>query len=235
LYNNRKENDGGEAAALASRLLMVEDDPFLRQGLGELLLRERYEVDMAVNAAQAETRVAEWKYDLILLDVGLPDGDGIELCAKWRARGVSTPILFLTARDEEIQIVRGLDAGGNDYVVKPFRMLELLSRIRALLRRNRPSRYQNRGLMVDLERMSAQRDGKALYLTPIEFRILSMLIQSGGRILPRTLLLEQIWDMGGQFVDDNTLSVHMSRLREKIGPEYIRTVRGVGYQWEETP
>lgn len=220
---------------MASRLLMVEDDPFLRQGLGELLLRERYEVDMAVNAAQAETRVAEWKYDLILLDVGLPDGDGIELCAKWRARGVSTPILFLTARDEEIQIVRGLDAGGNDYVVKPFRMLELLSRIRALLRRNRPSRYQNRGLMVDLERMSAQRDGKALYLTPIEFRILSMLIQSGGRILPRTLLLEQIWDMGGQFVDDNTLSVHMSRLREKIGPEYIRTVRGVGYQWEETP
>lgn len=220
---------------MASRLLMVEDDPFLRQGLGELLLRERYEVDMAVNAAQAETRVAEWKYDLILLDVGLPDGDGIELCAKWRARGVSTPILFLTARDEEIQIVRGLDAGGNDYVVKPFRMLELLSRIRALLRRNRPSLYQNRGLMVDLERMSAQRDGKALYLTPIEFRILSMLIQSGGRILPRTLLLEQIWDMGGQFVDDNTLSVHMSRLREKIGPEYIRTVRGVGYQWEETP
>ncbi len=220
---------------MASRLLMVEDDPFLRQGLGELLLRERYEVDMAVNAAQAETRVAEWKYDLILLDVGLPDGDGIELCAKWRARGVSTPILFLTARDEEIQIVRGLDAGGNDYVVKPFRMLELLSRIRALLRRNRSSRYQNRGLMVDLERMSAQRDGKALYLTPIEFRILSMLIQSGGRILPRTLLLEQIWDMGGQFVDDNTLSVHMSRLREKIGPEYIRTVRGVGYQWEETP
>lgn len=220
---------------MASRLLMVEDDPFLRQGLGELLLRERYEVDMAVNAAQAETRVAEWKYDLILLDVGLPDGDGIELCTKWRARGVSTPILFLTARDEEFQIVRGLDAGGNDYVVKPFRMLELLSRIRALLRRNRPSRYQNRGLMVDLERMSAQRDGKALYLTPIEFRILSMLIQSGGRILPRTLLLEQIWDMGGQFVDDNTLSVHMSRLREKIGPEYIRTVRGVGYQWEETP
>lgn len=220
---------------MASRLLMVEDDPFLRQGLVELLLRERYEVDMAVNAAQAETRVAEWKYDLILLDVGLPDGDGIELCTKWRARGVSTPILFLTARDEEIQIVRGLDAGGNDYVVKPFRMLELLSRIRALLRRNRPSRYQNRGLMVDLERMSAQRDGKALYLTPIEFRILSMLIQSGGRILPRTLLLEQIWDMGGQFVDDNTLSVHMSRLREKIGPEYIRTVRGVGYQWEEMP
>lgn len=220
---------------MASRLLMVEDDPFLRQGLGELLLRERYEVDMAVNAAQAETRVAEWKYDLILLDVGLPDGDGIELCTKWRARGVSTPILFLTARDEEIQIVQGLDAGGNDYVVKPFRMLELLSRIRALLRRNRPSRYQNRGLMVDLERMSAQRDGKALYLTPIEFRILSMLIQSGGRILPRTLLLEQIWDMGGQFVDDNTLSVHMSRLREKIGPEYIRTVRGVGYQWEEMP
>lgn len=220
---------------MASRLLMVEDDPFLRQGLGELLLRERYEVDMAVNAAQAETRVAEWKYDLILLDVGLPDGDGIELCTKWRARGVSTPILFLTARDEEIQIVRGLDAGGNDYAVKPFRMLELLSRIRALLRRNRPSRYQNRGLMVDLERMSAQRDGKALYLTPIEFRILSMLIQSGGRILPRTLLLEQIWDMGGQFVDDNTLSVHMSRLREKIGPEYIRTVRGVGYQWEEMP
>ena len=220
---------------MGSRLLMVEDDPFLRQGLGELLSRERYEVDMATDAAQADQRVSERRYDLILMDVGLPDGDGVELCAKWRAQGLTVPILFLTARDEEIQIVRGLDAGGNDYVVKPFRMLELLSRIRALLRRNRPAVYQNRHLSVDLDRMSAQRDGKALYLTPIEFRILSMLIQSGGRILPRTVLLEQIWDMGGQFVDDNTLSVHVSRLREKIGPEYIRTVRGVGYQWEEQP
>lgn len=220
---------------MGSRLLMVEDDPFLRQGLGELLSRERYEVDMATDAAQADQRVSERRYDLILLDVGLPDGDGVELCAKWRAQGLTAPILFLTARDEEIQIVRGLDAGGNDYVVKPFRMLELLSRIRALLRRNRPAVYQNCHLSVDLDRMSAQRDGKALYLTPIEFRILAMLIQSGGRILPRTVLLEQIWDMGGQFVDDNTLSVHVSRLREKIGPEYIRTVRGVGYQWEEQP
>ena len=121
---------------MGSRLLMVEDDPFLRQGLGELLSRERYEVDMATDAAQADQRVSERRYDLILLDVGLPDGDGVELCAKWRAQGVTAPILFLTARDEEIQIVRGLDAGGNDYVVKPFRMLELLSRIRAIARRS---------------------------------------------------------------------------------------------------
>lgn len=144
------------------------------------------------------------------------------------------PILFLTALDEEVQIVRGLDAGGNDYVTKPFRTMELLSRIRALLRRHEPAPIERQGLSIDLARMSVRKDGKSVYLTPTEFKILSALIRNARQIMTRGQLLALIWDEGEQFIDDNTLSVHVSRLREKIGVARIRTIRGVGYQWEES-
>jgi DNA-binding response OmpR family regulator len=131
-------------------------------------------------------------------------------------------------------VVRGFDAGGDDYVVKPFRMLELLSRIRALSRRNMPAAIMRSGLQIDLDRMTVRKDGETVYLTPIEFRLLSLILRADGKVMSRNRLLDDIWDMGGQFIDDNTLSVHISRLREKIGAEHIRTVRGVGYQWEDT-
>ncbi len=217
------------------KILLVEDDPFLREGLTELLEREQYAVTAAAGARTARNAVALDTFALAILDVGLPDGDGVSLCREWRASGLHMPILFLTAYDEELQIVRGLDAGGNDYVTKPFRLLELLSRIRALLRRNAPDALRRPGLEIDLEHMTVKKDGVALYLTPTEFKILAALVRNSGQILPRQLLLERIWDEGGQFIDDNTLSVHVSRLREKIGPESIRTIRGVGYQWEDRP
>ncbi len=220
---------------MRTRILLVEDDPFLRNGLTELMDQAGYTACACASAKEAQLHVEKDGYDLIMLDIGLPDGDGIGLCKAWRFAGLRTPILFLTACDEEIQVVRGFDAGGDDYVTKPFRMLELLSRIRALLRRSAPAAFVRSGLEIDTERMTVHKNGEAVYVTPIEFRLLSLILRAGGRVMTREKLLEDIWDMGGQFIDDNTLSVHISRLREKIGADYVRTVRGVGYQWEDTP
>ena len=169
--------------------------------------------------------------DLVMLDVGLPDGDGVSLCKQWRNEGVQTPILFLTAKDEELDVVRGLDAGGNDYVTKPFRMQELLSRIRALLRRKQKDTSITRsGITLDKTKLQATRDGEDLLLTVTEYKILAKLI-SERSIITRAVLLDALWDVDSRFVDDNTLSVHVSRLREKVGSSHIKTIRGVGYQW----
>lgn len=216
-----------------TKLLIVEDDNYLQDGLCELLRREGYSVDCAGTCQEARRFAAETTYCLIILDIMLPDGNGLDLCASWRSAGKDTPILFLTARDDEIQIVRGLDAGGDDYVTKPFRLLELLSRIRAQLRRNLPLVYNKDGLRIDLQKRSVIYKNEPLFLTPTEFQLLSVLIRNAGNVLTRRLLLQTIWDDGGLYIDDNTLSVHISRLREKIGGTYIKTVRGVGYQWED--
>ena len=225
-----------------NRILLVEDDDYLRDGLREMLLKEGYYTDCASRADEAEALLGKNVYDLMILDVMLPDGDGFSLCTSVRERGGSMPILFLTACDDELQIVRGLDAGGDDYVTKPFKLLELLSRIRALLRRNnRPSEenaaknvIRSDGLEIDTEAMTVRLGGKNVFVTPTEFRILSILVRSSGVIVTRERLLGSIWDSAGSYIDDNTLSVHIGRLREKIGAQRIKTVRGVGYRWEET-
>jgi len=212
------------------KILLVEDDAALRSALEELLLREGYEVTKASNVRSAvETMNTE--INLIMLDVGLPDGDGVSLCKQWRSEGIQTPILFLTAKDEELDIVRGLDAGGNDYVTKPFRMQELLSRIRALLRRNQKDTTVSRsGITLDKSKLQASRGGEVMLLTVTEYKILAKLI-SDRSIITRVALLDALWDVDSRFVDDNTLSVHISRLREKVGGSHIKTIRGVGYQW----
>ena len=212
------------------KILLVEDDAPLRDALEELLLREGYSVEKASNAHGAQARM-NGSVDLVMLDVGLPDGDGVSLCRLWRSQGIQTPILFLTARDEELDVVRGLDAGGNDYVTKPFRMQELLSRIRALLRRNQKEPVICRsGITLDTDKLQASQHGETLLLTVTEYKILSKLI-SERSIVTRAALLDALWDVDSRFVDDNTLSVHVSRLREKVGGSYIKTIRGVGYQW----
>ena len=212
------------------KILLVEDDTALRGALEELLCREGYDVVKASNVRSAREGL-DATADLVILDVGLPDGDGVELCRNWRSEGVQTPILFLTAKDEEMDVVRGLDSGGNDYVTKPFRMQELLSRIRALLRRNhRETTITRSGITLDTAKLQATRDGEVLLLTVTEYKILSKLISSRS-IITRAVLLEALWDLDSRFVDDNTLSVHVSRLREKIGGSHIKTIRGVGYQW----
>lgn len=211
------------------KILLVEDDTALRCAVEELLLREGYEVAAAVNAGDARKNLTPG-IDLVMLDVGLPDGDGVALCSQWRGEGIRTPILFLTARDEEMDVVRGLDAGGNDYVTKPFRMRELLSRIRALLRRNQQTAIRRSGITLDPGKLQASRDGAVLPLTLTEYKLLAKLI-SRRAIVTRAALLDALWDADSRFVDDNTLSVHISRLREKVGGSHIKTIRGVGYQW----
>lgn len=212
------------------KILLVEDDTALRGALEELLCREGYDVIKSSNVSSARSAINS-EVDLVMLDVGLPDGDGVSLCRQWRDEGVETPILFLTAKDEELDIVRGLDAGGNDYVTKPFRMQELLSRIRALLRRNQKEATVSRsGITLDKAKLQASRDGEMLMLTVTEYKILAKLI-SERSIITRAALLDALWDVDSRFVDDNTLSVHVSRLREKVGSSHIKTIRGVGYQW----
>ena len=212
------------------KILLVEDDTALRGALEELLTREGYEVIKASNVRSAVDSMNP-EIDLAMLDVGLPDGDGVSLCRQWRNEGKEIPILFLTAKDEELDVVRGLDAGGNDYVTKPFRMQELLSRIRALLRRKQKDSIITRsGITLDKAKLQASRDGEMLMLTVTEYKILAKLI-SERSIITRAALLDALWDVDSRFVDDNTLSVHVSRLREKVGSSHIKTIRGVGYQW----
>lgn len=218
---------------MKQKILLVEDDSFLREGLTEVLQGEGYEVISADSFMKAQEMMELFSYNLMIFDVMLPDGSGLDLCRKVRSMGSTVPILFLTACDDEIQIVCGLDAGADDYVTKPFRLLELLSRVRALLRRNASAVYSSGNVSIDLKTMTAHKDGAALSLTPTEFMILSTLVQNSGVIVTRAILLEKIWDCDGSFVDDNTLSVHVSRLREKLGTNQISTVRGIGYRWED--
>ena len=214
---------------MAFSILLVEDDLMLRGGLKELFEREGYEVTTAASVREAKERI-NGSIDMIVLDVTLPDGDGVSLCREWRREEMFKPILFLTAKDEEFDIVRGLDAGGNDYVTKPFRMQELLSRIRAQLRTVVPAQLTRGSIEIDQTKMQVKKDGEILLLTLTEYKILTTLIKRSS-VVTRDMLLQALWDDGGKFVDDNTLSVHVSRLKNKIGADHIRTVRGVGYQW----
>lgn len=217
------------------KIFLLEDDAYLRDGLSEMLSGQGYAVTATETISQARGIIASGVFDLIILDVMLPDGSGLDLCASLRASGVTSPILFLTACDDEINIVKGLDSGADDYVTKPFKLLELMSRVRALIRRsgNNLSLVSSDGIVIDMNNMTVKKNNETVFLTKTEFQILCCLIRNSGVIVTRDTLLKNIWDESGNFIYDNTLSVHMSRLREKIGFEYIVTVRGVGYRWED--
>ena len=217
------------------KIFLLEDDAYLRDGLSEMLSGQGYAVTVTETISQARGIIASGVFDLIILDVMLPDGSGLDLCASLRASGVTSPILFLTACDDEINIVKGLDSGADDYVTKPFKLLELMSRVRALIRRsgNNLSLVSSDGIVIDMNNMTVKKNNETIFLTKTEFQILCCLIRNSGVIVTRDTLLKNIWDESGNFIYDNTLSVHMSRLREKIGFEHIVTVRGVGYRWED--
>lgn len=226
------------------RLLLLEDDESLLEGLVYTLEKNGFRLQTARTAAQARKLLESGeRFSLLLLDVTLPDGTGFEICDWVRKRGEDVPIIFLTAADEETSIIRGLDGGGDDYITKPFKLGELCSRIRALLRRSRKnitgrSILSSREITVDLENCRAMKNGQDLELTAAEYRLLCLLLKNAGRTLSRERILDVLWDGNGCFVDDNTLSVYIRRLREKIEedpsrPRYLVTVRGFGYQWKE--
>lgn len=230
---------------MAVNIFLLEDDADLAEGLVYSLKKEGYAVTAARTLAEAKDMLCSAaEFSLLILDVSLPDGSGFELCRLARQRGILLPILFLTAADEEFNIVRGLDCGGDDYLTKPFRLGELHSRIRALLRRAGMQGGAGVGcissgrLHIDLLGSRVTVDGRPVELTAAEYRLLCLLVRNGGRTLTRETILRQLWDDGGSFVDDNTLSVYVRRLREKIEqdpsrPEYLLTVRGFGYRWRE--
>ncbi len=222
------------------RILLVEDDATLAMGVEYSLKNEGYEVDVANNVASAKTLIDEKEYILIILDVMLPDGSGYELC-KYIRRDKTTPIIFLTAHDEEVNIVMGLDIGGDDYITKPFRIRELISRIKAVLRRY--SKVSISDSLISKDIKVNQMENKVyikeeeIFLTPSEYKLLLILMNHPHQVLPRARVLEKLWDIDGEFVDDNTLSVYIRRVREKIeedssNPLYVKTVRGIGYRWD---
>lgn len=228
-----------------NRLLLVEDDAGLIDGLQYALEKNGFTLDVVNTVREAKMLLAqEDPCDLLLLDVTLPDGTGFEICDALRKKNSRIPVLFLTAADEETSIIRGLDSGGDDYVTKPFRVGELCSRIRALLRRSGMEQEQNdevlesKDVRIDLLCCRAYRNGQALELTAVEYRLLCLLVQNAGRILTRVAILDALWDGNGNYVDDNTLSVYIRRLREKVEedpsrPDHLLTVRGFGYQWRD--
>ena len=225
-----------------ARLLLLEDDQSLIDGMVYALTKEGFALDVAMTVREARAQLAVQAYDLLLLDQTLPDGSGLALCEEVRAGGSAVPIIFLTAMDEEIQVIRALDAGGDDYITKPFKLGELCSRIRAQLRRSGMLHQQEQEPVsegtVRIEGGRAYRAGEALELTATELRLLACFLRNRGQVLTREQLLAALWDEDANFVDDNTLSVYIRRLREKVerdpsAPQHLRTVRGLGYEWRE--
>lgn len=223
-----------------SRLLYVEDDFSLIDGLQYTLETNGYIVDNAQTVKEALSLYSQNVYDLLLLDVTLPDGTGFDICKKIRSQS-AVPIIFLTASDEEINIVRGLDMGGDDYITKPFRLGEVLSRIKALLRRSTHfSRMdmvlEANGIRVDRIERLVWKKGILLEITLVEYKLLCLFMQNPNHLLTREVILDRLWDGNGNFVDDNTLSVYIRRLRNKIEetpniPKFLLTERGFGYKW----
>lgn len=219
------------------KIMLVEDNEAIIMGLGYLLVQEGYEVLTARKAWEAEKIWSRESCDLILLDISLPDGNGFDFCQKVK-QSSQIPIIFLTASEEESDVVKGLDMGADDYVIKPFRNRELVSRIRRVLCRNgKESKVLLCGnVSLDTETGRAVVDGCQVTLTKLEYKILSSLMSHPGKLFTREEILAEIWDVSGNYVNDNTLSVTMKRIREKIGDvdgQFIRTVRGMGYRIEK--
>lgn len=217
------------------QILLLEDDAALSHGIA-LALKASGRIVPCTTLAEARQALDTQRFDLLLLDVNLPDGSGLDLCREVR-RTSAVPILFLTARDAEYDEVAGLEAGADDYIVKPFSLAVLRARVGAALRRStQPDEViQSGDLTLDFSRQVFLRGDTPLTLSPTEQRLLRLLIQNAGRTLSRDLLLERVWD-GGAFVDENTLSVTIRRLRQKIEPDpkkpvHLRTVYGIGYVW----
>lgn len=221
-----------------TRILLVEDDDTITQGLRYALEQEGYALTTAATVADAKAALqTPQRFDLLLIDLGLPDGSGFEVCRFARGKG-DAAVIFLTARDDEGNTVLGLDMGADDYVTKPFRIRELQSRIRAVLRRRAGTAVTllPGGVRVDTKKAEVTRDNQLVPLSALEYRLLLVFLAHPGQVLTRSQLLSEVFDEGGNFVNDNTLTVYIKRLRARLetpgGPALIATVRGLGYRLE---
>lgn len=224
-----------------NKILLVEDDKTIALGLEYSLVQEGFAVTVCYNVATALSAVKESNYALIILDLGLPDGNGYDICRTVKA-GSDVPIIFLSAYDDEVNVVMGLDMGADDYITKPFRVRELMSRIKTVLRRYQktegdsgsPGDIRLGDVLINTAQAKVFKNGNDVQLTALEYRLLLTLVNNQGQVLSRSQLLEGIWDIAGDYVTDNTLTVYIKRLREKIEddsqhPVLVHTVRGLGY------
>jgi len=216
--------------------LLAEDDVSISEPLARALRREGYEVEVKSEGAAVLQRVLRGGVDLVVLDLGLPTMDGLEVCRRMRAEGRSVPVLVLTARAEEVDLVVGLDAGADDYVTKPFRLAELLARVRALLRRGSPEVPDVNGVRINAESRRAWLGDEELSLTAKEFDLLLALVLGAGKVLTREQLMRDVWGMS-RGASSKTLDMHISWLRRKLGddaasPRLITTIRGLGFRFE---
>ena len=222
------------------KILYVEDDLSLIEGMKFTLEKNGFQVDNARTVKAAHPFFQGGRHDLLLLDVTLPDGTGFDICKEVR-RTSAVPIIYLTASDGEISIIRGLDIGGDDYITKPFKLGEVLSRINALLRRSAQSNksdmiLESNGIRIDMWERVCWKGETELPLTLVEYKLICLFLKNPNRILPREMILERLWDGNGSYVDDNTLSVYIRRLRRKIEddpnvPTKLLTEIGFGYKW----
>lgn len=217
------------------KILLVEDNEILAKGLIYSLEQKKYQVIHTLNVENTLKILKTEKIDLAILDVSLPDGNGFDICKEIKEKQ-DIPVIFLTAQDEETSVVLGLDLGADDYIVKPFRTRELISRIKSVLRRygqkeENSNIIQYKNIKIDTTSAKVYKDNEEIIFTSLEYRILLMLFTNQNKLITREQLLEKIWDIAGNFVNDNTLTVYIKRIREKLGDEsIIKTVRGLGYR-----
>lgn len=224
-------------------ILIVEDDRLINEGIKFMLEIENYDVISAFNIKDGKIVLNRERVELIVLDINLPDGNGLEWCKELRNTGCNIPIIMLTARDTEDDMVIGLQYGADDYISKPFSLPVLKERIKAILRRfsvkiENKKIYTYKELQIDFDKMTISKNGQQLKITPTEYKVIKMLIDNEGKVLTREQMLDKLWDIDGKFVDENALSVNIKRIRGKLEDKnsnikYIKTVFGVGYSWEE--
>ena len=222
------------------KILLVEDDLSLINGLSFAIKRQGYALTIARTSVEAGQLWANGKYDLVILDVTLPDGSGFDLCRKIR-QSSKVPIMFLTAADEEVDIIMGLDIGGDDYITKPFKLAVFLSRVNALLRRSEnfnqsETELKSNGIQIQLLKQEVTKDGVPLDLTASEYKLLCLFMENSNIVLSPEQILSNLWDCNEKYIDSNTLTVYIRRLRTKIedipaDPQKIVTVRRMGYKW----
>ena len=215
------------------KILLIEDNEAIIKGLKYSLEQEKFEVEIAKDFKTSKDKLCSNEYNLIILDVMLPDGNGFELC-RYIKQNTKIPVIFLTAKDEEQDVVKGFDLGADDYVIKPFRTRELISRINNILRRyERESTNTLRAgnIIIDLDASRVYVNDKEVIFTALEYKILVLLFSNMGKTMTRDNILDKIWDVAGNFVNDNTLTVYVKSIRAKLGEnDVIKTIKGIGYR-----